>query len=296
MNVAPWEALLPVEERADVATAVADAAIGHPQESILARIFKRSRLGYLGARMPMVASGEPIYPVLTGGATGSAQAAGGAVSAQAATFTGETVGPTRLSARYLFNIEDVVRFPVEDALRSDLRMVMADLFDEQVLNGNGVAPNMNGLFRNDAAGPLGVHAAEATVTDFDQVLTKIYAYVDGAAADMVSDVRTLVGMATYRKFAILRETNGRNLFDQLSSIGANVRASAHVPAAAANVQQAIQVRRPEDLVVPVWQGVRFIRDPYSEAASAQVSITAHTLANLKLLRSGNWRKVAFKLA
>ena len=35
-NQVPWDALLPLEERQDVATAVAAGAIGHPQEPVLA--------------------------------------------------------------------------------------------------------------------------------------------------------------------------------------------------------------------------------------------------------------------
>ena len=296
----PWDALLPPEEepekRQDVATTVASAAIGHPQESVLARIFKMSRLSFLGARMPSVASGEPIYPVMTGGTTGSAHAAGDAVDAAAATFTGETVGPTRLSARYKWRIEDSVRFPVEEALRSDLRMVMSDVLDEQVFNGNAAGANMDGLFRNHAGATLGASAAEGTKTDYDQVLTKVYGYVDGAAAGSVSDVRTLIGVATNTFLATVREANGAPIFQTLGSLGAPFAVSAHVPAAAGNVQQAIQTRRPTDLVIPVWQGVTFIRDPYSDAASAEVTLTAHYLANLKLLRSDHWRKIAFKLA
>ena len=295
-NQVPWDALLPLEERQDVATAVAAGAIGHPQEPVLARIFKRSRLSFLGARMPSVASGEPIYPVMTGGTTASAHAAGDDVDAAAATFTGETVGPTRLSARYKWRLEDSVRFPVEEALRSDLRMVMSDVLDEQVFNGTGANAQMNGLFRNHADGPLGVSAAEAARTTYDQILTKVYNYVDGAAAAMVSEVRTLIGVSTHTDWATIREANGAPIMQTLSSLGAPLAVSAHVPAAAANVQQAIQTRRPGDLVIPVWQGVTMIRDPYSDAASAEVTLTAHFLANLKLLRSGNWRKVAFKSA
>lgn len=300
----PWEAFMPrePEERADTATSVPAAAIGHPQQAVLPRIFQRSRTSFLGMRMPMVSSGEPVYPVLTGGTSGEAKSAGDAVEADAATFTAVMVAPTRLSARYIWRMEDVARFPVEDALRSDMRMVMNDLLDEQVLNGNGTAPNMNGLLRNHAAGPLGAAATEATTTDFNQVLTKHYNYVDGKAAGMVSDVRTLMGVETYVFLATLFQgASGEQLYSLLSRLGIRTAVWAGVPAkgtagSAANVQQAIQTRRPGDAVVPVWQGVTMIRDPYTGAAKAEVALTAHMLANFKLLRSDNWRKVGFKLA
>lgn len=296
LNVVPWDAFLPIEERQDVATTVPAAAIGHPQEPVLHRIFKRSRTMFLGARMPSVAMGEPIYPVLTGGASGAAYAAGGEADAEAATFVAETVSPTRLSTRYLWRMEDSVRFPVEETLRSDIRMVMADLLDEQVFNGNGTAPNMNGLFRNHANGPLKANAAETTKTDYDQVLTKVYNYVDGAAAESVSEIRTLIGVATNTFLATVREANGMTIFQALSGLGVPTAVSAYVPAAVSNVQQAIQTRRGSDLVIPIWQGVTMIRDVYSGAAKAETSLTAHFLGNLKLLRDDNWRKQAFRLA
>lgn len=298
LNMVPWDAFLPlsVEERTDDATVVPAAVLGHPQEAVLARIFKRSQLTFLGARMPSVASGEPIYPVMTGGTSGGAFSAGTAVQADTATFVGETVGPTRLSARYKWRMEDSVRFPVEAALREDLRMVMSDLIDTQVFTGSGTAPNMNGLFRNHASGPLGVNATESRVTDYNQVLTKLYSYVDGAAAANVSEVRTLIGVATNAKLGIVREDNGKTIYETVGSLGAAFATSAHVPAAVSNVQQAIQTRRGTDLIVPVWQGVTMIRDMYTGAASAEVSLTAHFLANLKLLRSDNWRKIAYKIA
>lgn len=294
LNVMPWDALLPIEERA--ASTVPAEVIGHPQEPVLARIFKRSQLSFLGARMPSVASGEPIYPVMTGGATGAAYAAGGEVSEEAATFEGVTMSPTRLSARYLWRMEDSARFPIEEALRSDLRMVMSDLLDNQVFNGNGTAPNMNGLYRNAAAGPLGANATEGTKTDYDQVLTKIYNYVDGAAASMVSEVRTLIGVASNTFLATVREANGATIFQTLSSLGVPVAVTAHAPAAVSNVQQVIQTRRGTDMVAPIWQGVTMIRDVYTGAAKAEVALTAHFLGNFKLVRDDNWRKVAFKLA
>lgn len=318
-NQVPWEALLPRDEehRADDATridatSVSPDAIGHPKMTTLQRIFRRSRTSFLGMRMPTVGAGEPIYPVMTGGINpDSARSAalssgagpsgpfpsGGTVEATAATFVAKTVSPKRISARYKWRLEDSARFPVEDMLRSDLRMVMSQLLDTQVFLGDAAHDNFNGLFRNNAAGPLGVDAAEGTKTDFNQVLTKHYNYVDGYAAGMVNEVRTLMGIPSYTFMATLFQgASGEQLFSLLSRLGINVATWAGVPAAASNVQQAIQTRRGSDCIVPVWQGVTMIRDPYSEAASGQTALTAHMLANIELLRADHWRKVAFKLA
>ena len=281
------------EERADAVTPLAASAIGHPQQQVLPRIFQKSRTAFMGIRMPMVASGEPVYPVITAGAVGDAKVAGAAIDAEAATFTGVMVSPTRLSARYLFRIEDAARFPVEDSLRADLRNVMNELYDTQVISGDGGADgDMTGIIT-----ALGAAAVEATLTDFNQVITKHYSYVDGKAAAEVSEVRTLMGMKTYEYLATLFQgASGEQIYALLNRLGIETAAYAGIAAPVANVQQAIQTRRGTDAIAPVWQGITMIRDPYTGAAKGEVAITAHMLANFKFLRTDNWRKVAFKLA
>ena len=103
----------------------------------------------------------------------------------------------------------------------------------------------------------------------------------------MSEVRTLIGVATNTFLATVREANGMTIFSTLGGLGAPTAVSAHVPDAASDVQQAIQTRRGTDLVVPIWSGVTMIRDVYTGAAKAEVAMTAHFLGNLKLLRTGN---------
>ena len=106
-----------------MATTVPASAIGHPQEPVLARIFKMSRMSFLGARMPTVGMGEPIYPVLTDGGSGAAYSPGGEADAEGRDLhirdrgTDPAIRPLPVAG-----LEDAVRFPVEEALRSGLRM------------------------------------------------------------------------------------------------------------------------------------------------------------------------------
>ena len=57
------------------------------------------------------------------------------VDAYPATFRSVTLGPKRLSARYVWQIEDQVRFPIEDALRADLSSLFSVLIDGQIILG-----------------------------------------------------------------------------------------------------------------------------------------------------------------
>ena len=178
-NTMPFEALVPRDDdgehrQADVVTPVPAGAVAHPGREILRRVFRRTRASFLGVRMPMVASGEPVFPVMTGGTTAAMKAKGDSQDAAAATFIGKTIAPSRLTARYLWGVEDVARLPIEDALRADLRAVMSDELDNQLINGNGVAPNIEGVFAH-----LTDPADDGAVTKLNEAINKVSASVDG---------------------------------------------------------------------------------------------------------------------
>ena len=144
LNVMPWEALEPrgrPEDREDAATTITDEVAGQPQMQTLRRVFQMGNVEYLGVRAPMVAYGEPNFPVMSDDPTLGASgpwtfAPGTGPDAQSVTFTRVTAEPKRMSARYLLRMEDMAKFPsLEDILRSDLRMVMTELRDRQVLMG-----------------------------------------------------------------------------------------------------------------------------------------------------------------
>ena len=180
-NVIPWAALapLPEEDRADTATTVADSAIQHPRAAdVLRRVFRRTRVSFLGARMPSVTSGEPVYPVMketraTGGFPIEAYpgigafAPGEAVESAAAEFEGFMVSPKRISGRYTWRMEDDAKMPIESILRADLREMMGWQLDFQVLCGGlantlliggtardlSNARNFDGIFHELATAP-----------------------------------------------------------------------------------------------------------------------------------------------
>jgi len=292
----PWDALLPLEERQDAATSVASdfGGVGHPQASILGRVFGDTAAAYLGVRMPSVGAGEPVYPVLTGGVTGAAEAKASEHDAVAATFSSVTVSPHRLTARYLWAVEDVVRLRgMEDALRADLRAAMGQLLDTQIVTGNGVAPNMNGILNRltDPSAPT----ADSTAANF---ISAFYAGVDGLHASGVAGVRMLIGLDTLRRLAVLQvPTSGAYALDELRRQGGSFRASRRIaaPAGANRVQQAIRTAEPGAAIAPIWQGLSLIRDPYTNAAKGQVALTAIMLAGFTMTRTDAWAQVAFRL-
>ena len=158
----PWDLIAPrpaprtddrAEHRVDaVSAAPADSHL--QQHTILGRVFARSATAALGVSMPMVATGEQNFPVVT--TTDAAvilakDAAEG--DAADAGITAHTISPTRLAAKsYVFRREDqAVLSGLEEALRADLSTAVSDLLDRQVLAGDGTTGAELGGFLATAA-------------------------------------------------------------------------------------------------------------------------------------------------
>lgn len=347
-NVIPWAALapLPEDDRADAVTPVADSAIQHPQAApVLGRVFRRTRVSFLGARMPSVASGEPVYPVMldTNAASGfpiaanaelakannvavdgpvQAVAPGQTIESVAAAFEGHMVSPKRISGRYVWRMEDVAKMPVEGILRSDLREMMAWQLDFQVLIGGlhtkigarevnvSGSRNFEGIIHElPAAAGDGNSSTELT---FEEGLKVAASGIDGLYANTYGDLRVLLGTDTYKLMTQKFQSGGdgaifRSLWEYLRGIGVSMEASGIIPdrgGAAARVadeyadkkQGAVMTSRGSDLVVPIWEGITMIRDPYTGAAKGETALTAHMLANMQFLRTAAWKLVNFQLA
>jgi len=295
----PWEALLPLEERTDAATNITQNTFAKNQQAILPRIFEQTDANWLGISMPSVRSGTLVYPVMTAGTSASAKSANASVDAIAATFSAVTINPTRIAARYLFNLEGVAELGsvLEPTLRRDLRLAMGDQLDEQIINGSGTAPNVSGILHalTNAATPSEV-ATWATYRNLP------IDAIDGKMARSESGIRFLLGNATYKHarktYAEASETTPENIdaIEAMRALGSRIRASAKLPAASSNVQQAVQVLEPSAAVAPVWQGLTIIRDPYTHSSSAQVAMTAHMLFGFAFKRKDGWKELRFKLA
>lgn len=301
--VVPWQALAPTideddaETRQDALTsAPASPDVNRVNRPIIPRVFAGGVADFLGIGMPSVGVGEQVFTYLSAGVDPEQKAKDAAVDADAATFTPKTFAPVRLSARYKFRIEDLaVLAGMESALRGDLRMAMREAMDNQILNGDGDAPNVDGLLATAAKGGLADVANPAAVVNAASLINSYASQVDGKYATTQGAIRVLIGAATYAKVVSLVQGDAY-VFDRFAAL---TRISSLVPAAAANIQQAVAVKRSAPglyAVAPVWQGVELIRDPYTDAKSGQIAITAHALWNFGIVRSDAFNRLKFKLA
>ena len=303
-GLVPFEMLLPDgrEERVDTATTVAAAArTPGSQASVLQRVFTKSIAAMNKVSMPMVEVGQANFPVLASGTTAAMVNAGTAHDATAATFTGFSLDPVRLSARYVFRYEDVAKLRnYESVLRRDLTATMTDAMDGQIINGDGSAPNVSG-FLAELTAPSDPGAA----TTWNEWLKAHTDQVDGLNAYMLSDLICTVGQASNSYLETLFRTGAQDNGPRASAgeyvasrIGGGM-VSSRIPAPASNIQLGLIAKTSypgRNAVAPIWRAMELIRDPYTRASQGEVALTAIMLWNFKVLRETGWALVKVRTA
>lgn len=301
-GIMPWAALdpAPIEARADEATDAPNVGRQTTQAAILARVFARSATSFLRVDTPSVPVGASSYPVFESGAEGAFKEKGVAQDAESATIVSSVLAPHRVTARYLWRLEDAaVLRGMEAALREDLGMAMTDRIDRQIIAGDGTGANLSG-FLDSAGGPLDEPANPAAASDYLAYVQALRAQVDGIYAESEGAIRMLIGPDWYRHAGGLyrNDYNEENVNDYYRSRAAGYRVSGHMPPAgstARKIVSGIAARgSTRAAVAPVWEGIRLIRDEISGAAKGEVALTAISLVSFGVLRKAQyaWIKIA----
>ncbi len=257
-------------------------------------IYKEGVAGYLGIDMPSIASGSAAFPVLTTKTPAGPKAKGGAADETAAAFSVSASSPKRVTGSFRVRVEDIAVFgQLEDALRRDIPMALADAVADQLLNGNGASPNINGLLKR-----LTDPDAEAVKNTPASYVSTIVGALDGRHGYDLKALRALVGKSTFVAMAASYFDNTSvSTAAYLDANTGGVRMSDRVPAVAANVQAGI-VRvgmTPWSAVSAVWGGVQLIRDNFTGAGKGEIVVTAlQLISDVHVLRSGSFAQVSFK--
>ena len=269
-------------------------------QRVVPALFDRSVAAWLGVDMPTVGAGVPAYPVLSTGLGAAPKAKAGAAQEDEGALTVQTTTPHRITGALRMAREDLAVFPqLESAFRTNLGMVLADSLDGQVLNGTNTAPNINGLFEQLTAPAV----PAATAETWARYNAAFLSHIDGLYSVDESGVRMLVGPHTFRHMAgQFRATESNESWTAYAGrVYGGVRASRRIADPANDIQQAV-VRRTNPggdsvAVVPMWQGIQFISDPYSGAGKGEIVVTALLLVgDVVLLRSGAFVQDSFRLA
>lgn len=305
----PWAALAPerqAEARADAATSLPGnitTSVSLMQRSYIPRVFAGGVTDFLGVSMDSVGAGEVSHLVLSAGVSPEQKAEGAGKDAEAATIAATVLEPTRLTAGYLFRVEDMARSRgLEPALRADLAAAMRSRMDYYVLRGDGDAPEPSG-FLDDTSGSLAAPTdTQAALPTFAETVGFAADAIDGLYAPMMSDVHTLMGPSAYAVAAKTFTPNGDiSAATYLSRQAGGLRSTAHMPAPAdvsgKDYEQAVIARRGvgRNAVAAVWEGLELIRDPYSGAAKGQVALRAIALWDFAILRAAAFKRIRVRV-
>ena len=264
----------------------APSDVGQDQQEIIPYVFPMACAAFLGVHMPTVPVGESVWPVLKKELDVRTPAENADANETTGEFTADVLSPSRIQAAFFYSREDRAKFRgMDEALRENLSMGLADGLDDAILSGT------NGLFTGTV---LANHAASAETTFASYISDFGYSRVDGRYASMTSDLRVVMGSATYAHAgATYRGNNSEETaLDRLMRVTSGVKVSAHVPAVASSKQNAvIRLGMNRDMVAPVWENVALVPDEITLVKKGQIVITAVMLHAVKVLRADGFHKV-----
>lgn len=284
------------EVRQDAPTPAPATGQGATLAPIQPFVFAGSIAPRLGIEMPSVGSGAYSEMTISTALTAAAQAKGDAQNATAAALTPVTANPRRIAARLSLNAEDIAQIGVanfESALRQNASAALADAYDNQCINGNGTAPNVNGLI-NQLTNPTD----PTTVANFDAFVAAFADQIDGLWASMLSEVAIVANVDAYKLSAKTfrdrvidtGQRGGVSLGDEsaasyLARMG-GWWTNKRMPATASTIARGIVYRRGRaglrTATHPTW-GQITVDDIYSDAASGQRHFTLSVLVGDKVL-------------
>ena len=185
--------------------------------------FSRTDAAALGISMPMVPPGEAHFPALTTAPPASPKAKDAAADATAAVFALTKRTPGRITGQFVIRVEDLALLPSpwSGTCAGGISSAMADSLDAQVIDGNGAGANLSGLFTvaTDVA-------AAAAVETFATAIARFAGLVDGKHANGWGDIRALVGVATFAKYAAIFANADKGDISRLRSPNGQARGSA----------------------------------------------------------------------
>ena len=298
-NRFPLELLAPpVEERA---TSNVDTTT--MPRRWLDRLFADTAAMRLGITMESVPVGVASFPVTSTGASAAQRQRQTDAAADAAwTLSVTEMKPKRNAVRAVFTIEDAARIPgLESALTRDLRMALTEGIDRAIFLGDTGATGTDA----DITGLAGATITESMVTQSDKIkgpetLSAFTGLVDGIHAGMVGDLNVVSAVGSYRLWEstiINSAADNMTLAKFLREAGLTWMARGSIESNTADGDIAAFVGRKRGIdgagVAAIWTAGELIRDPYSAAATGQVSLTLCYLWDFALPRASNFARIVF---
>ena len=287
------------EDRADVATPGVNAKTN--AATITPRVFKPTVLSALGISSELVSPAEMKYPVLTGGTTTAMTADDIARESTAGSFSVVALEPQQARGRTTMRTRQLAIFPqFEAALRRDLGRQIDDVVSDQIINGTGVAPQIQGL----SAALTAVATPTGNAANFANFVSLLVSMIDGTYAAGFSDIRLLFGVELWKQAAEAKKSDESDMYalDYLNAKARSTNLSAFIPAPATSGTeedgQRVFATRARGLAgsygFPMWRNVSMIRDNLSDAHRGWVHITAVLNWNFQITRRDNFVRTTLR--
>lgn len=294
----PWAAL---ETRVGetVASGVPDPKFTAP---IIDRIFAESIAGRMGARVVNINSGLQEYPVTT-----SAVSAG-----WAATETGAVAGPTvyattdrPLAPDHTLGIQMKITRKslkqsgdaLEQAVRRDMQGAVTEAIDRATFTGSGASGEPTGVIA--LAASVGITETDVSaIASYSIFKSAARRMMDNNAAMQLNSLRWLIRPLTYSILdgAVLTGTSDaewdrlvRRFGESAFTISDNALPASLAEDATNKGKHTIVATAVTGGVSPIfvglWGGVDLIRDPFSDAASGGLRLTALATMDVTISRA-----------
>ena len=248
--------------------------VAGPVESAVPYIFQRSAAESLGIQMPTHGPGQAQIPRVTTPPPADTLGQDAAAPSSAAVIALDTQAPKRIAGQFELNVEDLAVYPeLENVLGESIRGALSNELDNEVFNGN--AAGLNGLFLQ-----AGNESVASAVETFATGIGRFAELVDGLHAYALSDLRCVVGPSTYAKYMGLI-SDGVPLGDYLETKLGSFRVSNRMPAITNKGQKGIVTLNagPSPIRIYVWSALEIVRDPFSNAGSGKITLTATALVS-----------------
>ena len=249
-------------------------------------VFAPSIAPRLGIDMPSVQSGGYSEMTISTSLPAAAKAKGGDADDTAGALTPLTANPRRISARMSVSLEDVAQIGqanFEAALRSNVSMGLSNAYDNQGINGDGQAPNVDGIV-NQLTNPTDPTA----IATFAAFLKAAADQIDGLWATELSEVAIVTNADAYKLSAQVFRANSSDLSfsDYARQALGGWWCNKRMPATASNIARGIVYRMGQmglrTACHPTW-GTVSIDDIYTDSRSGQRHFTVHVLVGDKVL-------------
>ena len=290
-NAIPLAMLAADSEKFAAATVTGDEPASAGE--VLGIVFPQSVAAWCGVVGGMVPTGQRQVPGLSTGAAASTPTKGTSVTETTAAFEVTTLTPKRVSAAVRYDRADAATFEYMDSsLRMNLRNAISDKMDAEILTR---ATDPKGLLK------FGTDPTKnnASTSNMSHALTGIFAATDGKYASMASDIKLLLGTATYADLgsSIFDTGSGALSIEKLGQVCGGVRVSGNVRAKdATNGDEALIIKGMgrRNCVSVAWDSIEIVADPYSSADKAEIVLTAIAMFDFAILDEGGFTRIRFK--